>query len=160
MRPLPPPTWRYRRLRSRPSRGEAPGGCRTRDGVVFTAPTRVPECPLPRRCISRSPPDWDGRRDRLLPWSWWRALPGMDSRGRGNDGGRGFGVIRVMGEIGMIGTWMGRMDADEGRAGDWIQAPYRRTGQACAGMTEGDSGLVCGIAICLTGARGCGYNDC
>ena len=35
--------------------GAAPGGCRTRDGVVFTAPTWVPECPLPRRCISQIP---------------------------------------------------------------------------------------------------------
>ena len=53
IRPWPPPTWRYPRLRRHPSRGEAPGGCRTRDGVVFTAPTWVPECPLPRRCISQ-----------------------------------------------------------------------------------------------------------
>ena len=66
-----------------------------------------------------------------------------------------------MGEIGMIGTWMGRMDADEGRAGDWIQAPYGGTGQACAGMTEGEGlGWACGLAIRLTGALGCGYNDC
>ena len=131
---------------------------------------------------------WAGRRDGV------RALPGMDSRGRGNrscrlrparqvmkmalfslprvdgngrgwvpacagttvgasiyfrtnDGGRGFGVIRVMGEIGMIGTWMGRMDADEGRAGDWIPAPYGGTGQAFAGMTEG-GGLWVGLRAC------------
>ena len=129
--------------RRRAAVGQGTGWCSRRRPGSLSVPFRVGASP-------RFPPDWDGRRDRLLPWSWWRALPGMDSRGRGNDGGRGFGVIRVMGEIGMIGTWMGRMDADEGRAGDWIQAPYRRTGQAppMGCRYDGGRGLGLGLRAC------------